>query len=107
GFLRAVLEAGGSRRVGFCAASGWSDGVRDYPAGPVAPDAPALARMLAAMRERDCESSVVALPAEALNRRAAEGLEPVAAVVTNARGVERRDLARLVRGVREGGAAIV
>jgi UDP-N-acetylmuramoyl-L-alanyl-D-glutamate--2,6-diaminopimelate ligase len=110
-FVRSILEAAGER-VGLIGPETWSDGVRGYPAGPSPIGAEALGEMLAAMVDRRCEDAVVSLSRAIVERRAAEGITLDAALITRARPfdespTDRRGLARLVRRIGPGGAAIV
>jgi UDP-N-acetylmuramoyl-L-alanyl-D-glutamate--2,6-diaminopimelate ligase len=114
--IRSILEAAGER-VGWIGASGWSDGLTTRACGPRLPDAEGLSLMLAAMADRGCSAAVVELPAEALDRRKADGIRFAAGVVTTlddplsddgeARAWRRRAAARLMKQVRPGGAAVV
>ena len=72
-FLRSILEASGEA-TGSVGRSGWSDGASDRPTGPESPGADGFASMLAAMVERGCESAVLEVDAETIDRREVDGL---------------------------------
>ena len=119
-FLRSIFEAHGES-VGSIGRSGWSDGVSSRPTGPDSPGPEGFASVLASMVERGCDSAVLELEAETLERREVDGVAFEAAVVTNLGGStastdglereallrRRRAFARLARLVAPGGSVVI
>ena len=81
-FLRSIFEADGES-VGSIGRSSWSDGASTRPTGPDSPRPDGIASMLRAMVERRCDSAILELEDEALDRREVDGLAFEAAVITS------------------------
>ena len=109
-FLRAIFRAEG-QVVGSVGATSWFDGDAIRPVGPRSPDAPQLAAMLASMVYQRCDSAVLEVDHEAIDRREADGITLAAVVVTNLGDEDpadrRRTYARLIRRIEPGGAVVI
>jgi UDP-N-acetylmuramoyl-L-alanyl-D-glutamate--2,6-diaminopimelate ligase len=119
-FLRSIFEANGES-VGSIGRSSWSDSAMTRPTGPDSPGPEGFASMLRAMVDRRCDSAVLELEDESLDRREVDGLAFEAAVITSvgsplalAGGPDRdalirrrRSFARLARLVTSSGSVVI
>lgn len=109
-FLRAIFRAEG-QVVGSVGSASWFDGDAIRPVGPRSPDAPQLAAMLASMVYQRCDSAVLEVAREAIDRREADGIALAAVVVTNLgdedQAARRRSYARLIRRIEAGGTVVI
>ena len=109
-FLRAIFRAEG-QVVGSIGPATWFDGDSIRPVGARPPGSPQLAAMLASMVYQRCESAVIEVDHEAIDRREVDGIA-LAAVVVAKLGEEnpadrRRSYARLIRRIEAGGTVVI
>ena len=109
-FLRAIFRAEG-QVVGSIGSATWFDGDAIRPVGSRPPGASQLAAMLASMVYQQCESAVIEIDQEAINRREVDGIALAAVVVANLgdedQSSRRRSYARLIRRVEVGGTVVI